>query len=237
MADNAPNTPPPGLTQEQLDAWVNEQMAAKVNNMLTARLATFEKKVTGTITESIGKTLEEKLQGLRAPKPEDEPDKPGDPDGNKGKTKSELAAVRAELNAFRARFEEEQREKQVLLARQREMTLRQETSRVLNGAGIVGDRFEAAYALLVQSGKIHMDEDPSSLDAKYNDPMAGGDIPLEAGLAAWLKTDVAKIFLPANGVRGSGGARPGGTTTEKRPLTDDERKRLIAEHLVNELGK
>ncbi len=237
MADpNAPN-PPPGLTQEQLDAWMNDNLGKAMNNMFTARMGTFEKKIVGTVTESLGKTLDEKLQGFRAappPPPDDDPD--GKDKDGKGKTKSELAAVKAELNALRLRQEETERERQALLQRQREMSLRADVSRILGAAGIVGDRFEAAYALLVQSGKVKPSEDPASIEGVFNDPVAGGDIPLESGLAQWLKTPTATIFLPPTNLRGSGGSRPSGAGGGGKQLTDEERRQLIAGKLVEELG-
>lgn len=236
------NTPPPGLTPEQLTEWANENVGKLVNNMLTARLGTFEKKVVGTITEQLGKTLDEKLTALRAapPKPDDEPDGKGknkddEPDG-KGKNKGEFASLRAELNALRARHEETERDRQALLQRQREMALRSDVGRILGAAGITGDRFEAAYALLVQSGRVKPSEDPSSIEGVFSDPVAGGDIPLEQGLAQWLKGETAKIFLPPSGLRGSGG-RPPGAPNGSKPVTDGDRRSIVAARLVEELGK
>ena len=232
-----------GLTPEQLEALetrLAENQAKAMNNMFTARMGAVEKKIANTVTESLGKTLEEKLSVLQIPRRgEEDPDGKGkggeEPDG-KGKKSQELAQVRAELNALRTRQEETERERQNLLARQREMSLRADTARILNGAGIVGDRFEAAYALLVQTGKIKSSEDPTSIEGVYVDPVAGGDIPLEQGLQQWLKSETAKIFLPAKGVVGSGGARPG-TAPNGKPLTDADRRSIIASRLVDELGK
>ena len=238
MAENN-GTPPAGFTEEQLaalDSRMSDNLGKAMNNMFTARMGAVEKKIASTVTESLGKTLEEKLSALQVPRREEPEGKPGEEPEGKGKKSQELAQVRAELNALRARQEETERERQQLLARQREMSLRADAARVLNGAGIVGDRFEAAYALLVQTGKIKASEDPASIEGVYADPMAGGDIPLEQGLQQWLKTETAKIFLPPKGITGSGGTRPGAAPNGKT-LTDADRRNIIATRLVDELGK
>jgi hypothetical protein len=236
MADE--NKPPQSLTEEQLNAWMNENLGKTVNNMLTARLGTFEKKITSTMTEALGKSLEEKLSVLRPAPREEEPEgKEGDKDKDKGKTKGEMASLKAELTALRQRQEETERERQALLLRQREMTLRSETSRILGGAGIVGDRFEAAYALLVQTGRIKASDDPNVLEGVYSDIAAGGDIPLEQGLQQWLKTETAKIFLPANGPRGSGSGPTRGLAPSGKQMTDGDRRSILAQRMLDDLGK
>ena len=228
MAD-ATTTTAAGITEDQINELLEKKLGATVNNMLTARLATFEKKFGGTIAETLKAQLPELLKGLK-PAEEPEPEKKS---GGK-KDDPELATLRKQMEALTQRAEEASRREAAMRERTRQQAIREQTRALLAKAGIDGDRFDAAYALLSHTGKILQAEDPESDDAFFADP--GGPVALETGLSGWLKTEQAKIFLPPAGTRGSG-SRAGSLNSNGAKLTPEQARMNVAAALIDELSR
>jgi hypothetical protein len=237
MVDELPKE---AFTAEQKEA-LQAMMGQTVNNILTARLNTVEKKLLEKTSSSIGEALKsqlpELLKDFRAP-PESTDDVGGSKGGKKDKDSSELATKLATMakqqEATLARLDASERKAAQLREQARAAAIRDQTSRFLANAGIVGDAFDAAYAYLAHNGKIKTAEDPDSDEAFFADP--AGDVTLEVGLGGWLKTNQAKLFLPATGTRGSNSRPSSGMPNGQKP-TPEQVRANIAQALERELGK
>lgn len=233
-----PGTPPAGGMNDTLREEITQMMGGVVNNMLTARLKTFEKqlheKVGLSINESLTKTLDEKLASFKPA--EKMPEEEGGGKGGKKSEKenAEMATLRKQMETLQAKADASERQSAQLRERARETALREQASKFLANAGIVGDRFDAAYAKLVYDRKLKPSEDSDSDENFYVD--ATGEMALEVGLGSWLKTEQAKIFLPPSGTRGSGSRPSSGMPNGQKP-TPDQIRSNIAAALERELGK
>jgi hypothetical protein len=231
------NQPPPGLSEEQLDKWVNEKLGATVNNMLTARLNKFSENFEKKIGTSIGDTLKAQLPDLLK---DFKPPTTEEPEGKGGKKNKEvdpeLATLRQQMATLHQKTVDAETRANALREKSRTQAIREQVRSLLGKAGIDGDRFDAAYATLVHNGRIVAAEDPESDDAFFRDSAGVDAVALEVGLGSWLKTDQAKIFLPANGPRGSG-SRPGTRPANGQPQTPEQIRANIAAELDRELQR
>jgi hypothetical protein len=235
--EKTPN-PPATFTEEQLNEILEKKLGATVNNMLTARMGTFEKKLTGSIQTMLGETLKTQLpEFLKEFQPA--PSKDGEGEGGKnrkGKDDPELATLRQQMAAMANKLAETEARANEIRDRSRTQAIREQVRGFLGKSGIEGDRFDAAYALLAHTGRIVTAEDPNSDEAFFKDAQNADPVVLEVGLGGWLKTDQAKIFLPPNGVRGSG-SRPGSKVGNGQPLTAEQQRQAIASALEAELQR
>lgn len=236
MADETNDQQQQAFNEKQIDG-IKTLVGSIVNSAIASRDKMADKKRAedrDAIKGEFAKILDEKLNMLAPPKKEEESE---DKEPKDAKKRGEMAAMKAQMQAMQARLDESERDRQALLSRQRASALREGAARTLNAAGVVGDKFEIAYAFLVQSGRIRENEDSVSMDGVYNDPTLG-DMPLDVGLSQWLKTDIAKTFLPPSGIRGSGSApsRGGSSPSGAKPSVAEQRQ-LLAQRLVDELGK
>lgn len=208
--------------KKEVAALITEQIGPTVNNMFTARLGTVEKKLTGQLkelTDTISKSVDEKLSTLK-PVVEDPDDKGGKNKGGKGEN-VELATLRKQQLETTKLLEDMKRERDQERSKRRDVALRQATSEQLAKIGIDGTRFKGAFAMLQQDGRIkHRDDDSDEL--VFVDD-AGSEVELEVGLAAWAKTDEAKIFLPPSGMKGAG-TRPSGGNNPPPKLSPEQQQ-------------
>lgn len=227
-------TPPGGNapSDDELFSRLESRFHGLINSALASREKGFEKKRTEdrqALEASFAKLLDEKLTTA---KPEPEPE----PKGGRGKEKEspETATLRKQLEELKNRADEADRRNQVLREASRTTAIRDQVARILNASGISGNYFEAAYATLIHSGKIRPSEDIDSDEAFFVDP--SGEMGLEVGLGSWLKSEQAKIFLPATGARGSGSRPTGGLPNGQKPTAEQVRGNLAA-RLEQELGR
>lgn len=211
--------PKPAFTPEQGEE-LNKILGATVNNMLTARLKTFEKqlheKIGSSIGETLTKTLDEKLAGFKQSAADDEGGKDGK--GKKGES-VELATLRRQMSELTQRTEESDRRYAAERAKNRAATLKDASQSVLATHGIDGNKFRVAFAVLQQDGRIRYAADDSD-DLVFVDD-AGNEVDLAVGLKSWVKTEDAKMFLPPSGTRGSG-SRPGNGTAPTAPVSREQ---------------
>lgn len=227
MADPDPNAP---VGNDALLA----ALAPEIHKLINGALASHNKQADKKRTEdrdAFAKLLDEKLSGFKpTEKPTEEP-----PVGKKEAANAELATLRKQMEALATKAEASERRSAQLREQNRQASLRDGTAKFLANAGIVGDRFDAAYAYLAHNGKIKVAEDPDS-DAQFFVDTTE-DLALETGLAGWLKSEQAKIFLPPTGVRGSGSRPGGGNGFGQQKITPEQTRTLLAQRLEAELGK
>lgn len=231
----AEGDPKPAFSPEQGEE-LNKLLGATVNNMLTARLKTFEKqlhdKLGATMGESLKAQLPELLKELRpAVDPED-----GGGKGKRGKVEDvEAATLRKQIEEQRVQMQlisdrlNAEREKNVAAS------IQGRTSDLLAAAGIEGQRFKAAYAYLQHTGRIVRSEDPDSEDVFYNDD-AQGQIDFAQGLKGWLKSEEAKIFLPPTGARGAGTRPPTNPQQPQNGTDASSVRKSLADALDRAIG-
>jgi cell division protein FtsB len=237
MADEKPPTTTPGMTEEHLNDFREKKLGSTVNNMLTARLATFEKKVTEKFGATIGEQLKAQMpELLKDFRPAEPPEGEGRGKRKDGAVDPELATLRQKMAALETENQNSRARADLLRERSRTQAIKEQVRSLLGRVGIDGDRFEAAYALLEHTGKIVKAEDPDSDEAFFRDSSLGDAVALEVGLGAWLKTDMAKIYLPPSGTRGAG-SRPGARPGNGKPMTEAETRAAIAAALDAELQR
>lgn len=203
------------FNDQQLDT-IKSLVSGIVNSAISARDKMADKK-RAEDRDAILKGLDEKLAALK-PVPSDEGEGGKDGKGKKGEN-VELATLRKQLADTNAKVEAAERRAAESRARERSVALRQTTAEELSKHGIEGNRFKAAFAMLQQDGRIkHRDDD--SDDLVFVDD-AGTEVELTVGLAAWIKSDDAKIVLPPSGTRGAG-TRPGSGSAPGVKLTKEQ---------------
>ncbi|MGH7298378.1 MAG: hypothetical protein ACRELB_25790 [Polyangiaceae bacterium] len=222
-ADNPPkpaDPPPAYVTEEQLQT------------ALTARFRTFEQRIDKALSDSLG-SLTTKLKGELAellPKPETKPE------GEGGKAPArkdvpdaapEMKKLQDQIGALTRQAEEARSERDAERARGRDSLLRQRLGEALASAGVDGVRGRHAVGLLVDAERrVRWSDDGTSLVFRTDEH---DELELVAGLREWLKTDDAKLYLPARGVQGSGD-RPGAQPPPRAPAGPPDRT-TVAEGL------
>ena len=150
--------------------------------------------------------------------------------GKGGESARELATLRQQVQETARRLDESQKQAQAERDKNRSAALRNAISETLEPLGITGIRFKSAYALLQQEGRIRYAADDSD-DISYVD--AAGEVDYRTGLAGWVKSDDAKIFLPPSGSQGAGTRpRSGQPQMKSGPLTDAERSQKMNEAMA-----
>lgn len=231
MADD---TPPSPFSEEQTNS-LRQLVSQIVNSSIRARDVQADKKRAedrDAIKSDFAKMLDEKLTAL-APKPDD-----GDKtDGKGGKPRDrkedvELATLKRQFSEMQQRAEESDRRASAERAKNRDITLRKAAEEVLEGAGITGTRFKAAYALLQQEGRIRYAADDTD-DIIFTEAM-GAEVDHRTGLSGWAKSEEAKLFIPPSGTNGSGSRpRTGQPQVKNGPLTPAERKEKLNNALAD----
>lgn len=200
-------TPPAGLTTEQLTEWMNENLGKVVNNMLSARLNTefskFEKKIGGSIGDTLKAQLPELLKGL-APAVQE----PGEGGGGKKAKDVELDSLRRQMSEMQSQLQEQRdiaaREQQKNRTAQLEKLV---TERLNDMGKIAGTGAKLALLALTAAGRVGYGEGDDADKAVFRGD-DGVTVDLDTGLKQWLKTDEARFFQAPSATRGSG-SRPG----------------------------
>jgi hypothetical protein len=193
---------PKYITDEQLQTALGE------------RFRFFEQKIDKALG-TLGTKLKDEVAAL-LPKPE--PPKPADDGKGKDKEPSaspELKRLQEQVTQLTKQAEDARSERDAERGRARDATLRQRLTDTLSAAGVEGVRARHAVGLLVDvERRVRWSEDGQSITFD--------DVELAAGLREWLKTDDAKLYLPARGAQGSGD-RPGAQPPPRAPAGPPDR--------------
>lgn len=209
----------PALSAEQIAA-----VTEIVNRTVNGAAATQKKLLADSLKKSgedMAKLLDEKLSGFR-PTPAEGGD--GGEGGKKSKGDSvETATLKKQMADQAKVLEDLKRDRDTEKAKNRAAVKERNVSNALSKYGIEGMRFQGAYAMLDRQGRVkHVDDEGD--DLVFVDD-TGAEIELDAGLAGWVKNDVAKMFLPPSGAAGSGARRPPSAGTKppekKDPTFED----------------
>lgn len=198
---------------------ITDATSEMINKALTSRNKQVEAKVEKAISE-LQKSFEEKLNALleankKTSTSETATQNSGTEGAGKAPTKEAtkeapkveenpvVKELQAKLATVQKQLEATEREKRAERDRARDRDLRQKLSDELVKSGIDPTRVRHAVGLLVDADKRvrYVGDTDEVTFVKDED---GDEVDLKAGVKAWLKTDDAKIYLPARGTTGSG---------------------------------
>jgi len=218
-ATPAPGADPPKPTEGAPSYVTEEQLQAA----LTARFRTFEQKVDKTLSEGLGTfgtKLKDELAALfpkAEPKPEPAAPKDGKP---REEPNPELRRLQEQIGVLTQQADDARAERDAERARTRDSVLRQRVTDALSGVGIEGVRARHAIGVLVDAEKrVRWGEDGASILFRTD---SHDELELAAGVREWLKTEDAKLYLPARGALGSGD-RPGALPPPRAPAGPPDR--------------
>lgn len=212
-----------------------------IAELITSSLGEFAKgdafkgAINGTVAGAIkGLKLDEKLaerdEKLKAL--EEAGNASGDGGGNKADKGSqgksgdadspELRRLNAKLEEQAKQIENEKRARLESEEARKTERLRGATRDALAKAGVSAERIRHAMALLQTDGRIALDDNGTPV-MKFAREWGEESIPLDKGLAEWVKTDDGKVYLPATGTQGTGGGAggTGGQSGSTVPRTKD----------------
>jgi hypothetical protein len=208
MPPDAPITTP-GLTDDAREE-INKMLGTTVNNMITARLGTFEKKLKESLGGTMAETLKTQLpELLKDFKPADTTTEPDGKGGKRGKDDIETATLRKEVAQLRTDREADKQKYEAERAKNRASTLKATVTEQLAAIGIT-DKAKHALAFLQQDGRlahaidVGVSEDDDQVVFRADD---GSWVDLPMGLKGWGKQEDARLYMAPSGVRGSG-SRP-----------------------------
>ncbi len=185
------------LTEAQLS-----QVAELVNKAISSRNKSSEKKFE-EFQLALTKKLDESFAAFQAAPPPAPVTADGKPKGDAHSP--ELNAMKKQLAEVQAKMAEAEKATAAAIAAKRDQELRARASELLQASGADPKATKYALALLIDSEKrIGYDEEGAPV---FKDQT--GDLPMEAGIKSWLKSDEAKAILPARGVQGSGARQVG----------------------------
>lgn len=220
---------PPGETDSPASV-TEERVSELVNRAITARFASFEKKVGNQVSEAVA-GLFPKFEELIAQKvPSQGPAPSAEPKLDDSPLVKGLQKQLAELQEQNRKSREE---RDVERQRARDVALRQRLTEELSKHGIDSRYARQAIGFLVDAEKRvrWADDEGESLVFRDAD---GSELDLQTGLRSWAKTDDAKIYMPPRGVSGSGD-RGGGASP--KPINGQGIKRGdIGRALLSEFG-
>lgn len=190
----------PQGTDDAPKAVTLEDVTAIVNKAISSRNTAFEKRVAdmlGTALSPISTKLEElgtvRPQGQPEPKPGDQVAKIEDSPQFKGMQK-QLADALETIKTVKGDADREK-------ATTKDMKLRQTVTDALTKIGIDPARVKIALGHLVDAEKRVRFGDDDAIVMKADD---GQEVDLDTAIKSWAKTDDAKVFMPPQGIRGSG---------------------------------
>lgn len=173
-----------------------------MNRAITARFATYEKKLDTKLSDSFSgfeaklaefltaKTEETKAPNAEAAKPpqsiEEHP---------------QFRGLQKQLSEYKNKVDAITKSAAEAEARSKDVTLRQKLGEMLAEQGIDGVRAKHAVGYLVDAEKrVRYAEDGSPVFADAN----GEALDLATGLKGWMSGEDAKLYLPPRGAAGSG---------------------------------
>jgi hypothetical protein len=176
-----------------------------VNKAITARFASYEKKLDSKLTESFG-GFETKLSELFAAKFDEAKQQPKDEPQQAGKAQAieespQFRSLQKQLTELKNQNERQRQEAEAERAKSRDLALRKTLSDELAASGLDPTRIKHAVGFLVDAEKrVRHDDSGQIVFAEGN----GEALDLNTGLKSWLSSDDAKIYLPPRGSSGSG---------------------------------
>jgi hypothetical protein len=225
-------SPPPGADPpkpaEPAPGYVTEE---QLQTALTARFRAFEQKLDKALTDglgSVGTKLRDELAAL-LPKPEPTPEAEGNRVERNGESEPtpELRKLQDQIAQLTKQAEDARSERDAERARARDSLLRQRVTDALSGVGIEGVRARHALGLLVDAERrVRWADDGASILFRTD---SHDELELGPGVREWLKTEDAKLYLPARGALGSGD-RPG-AQPPPRPTAGPPDRTAVAEGL------
>ncbi len=210
----------------------------QLNKAITGHLARFEKR----LPELFGKQSEDLLAKLTeklAKKPDTDDEGDGDDAAGgtaAGKDGDQIAKLKRkhdrELAEMRKRLDKTETERNTERTQARDTRLRTLVDELLAASGIDGARIKQARGFLVDAEKraYLRDGDDRPMFRDGDDV----EVELKEGIAAWAKSDDAKIYLPPRGAGGSGD-RGGGKNPPSGNKAAD-RKQAAAVAIVRALN-
>ena len=222
------------------------KMVTGANERMKKSLTAEIEKAVGGVSETVGETIKKHLEGLKTepPKPDDQPGKPS----------PEVQALTQKLSEMENSIKERDKALQEAKTQGQRDTARNSLRDAL-APHVRPDAVDMVTQLLFDAqGVVQVQDDGNPVFKIRQSPMAGlpeedMELPIKDGVANWLKTDNAKLFLPApntgspegtpRGAQRSRGVKLGNdgmpsyegpaTSDEERVRRADERARALAE--------
>lgn len=227
------------------------KMVTGANERMKKSLTAEIEKAVGGVSESVGETIKKHLEGIKTepPKPNDQP----------GKPTPEVQALTQKLSEMENSIKE--RDKALLEAKQQGQrdTARNSLRDALT-PHVRPDAVDMVTQLLFDAqGAVQVQDDGTPVFKVRQSPYPGSpeedmELPIKDGVATWLKTENAKLFLPApnSGANGNNAPQRGSqgrgvklgndglpsydgpaTSDEERVRRADERARALADKYPN----
>lgn len=171
-----------------------------VNKAITSRNKQVESKVDKLFNDFSAK-FEERLSKLPTDKPQSSGTEP------RIEETPVYKGLQKQLSDLQHKLETAENEKRAERSKARDKDLRQKLGDELVKSGIDPTRVRHAVGLLVDADKRirYVDEDSDEVVFKDSDDQ---EVDFRTGLKNWVKSDDAKIYMPARGATGSGDRRP-----------------------------
>lgn len=205
----------------------------QLNRAITARFKTFEKSFESKFSE-FGSSMFAKFEEFMKQAPA-QPQQSAQPQSAQPEESQEMKRMKKSLDELKASLEAERQEKMVERSKNKQVVLRQKLAEELAKNG-VNDPVRAKLAIgnLVDAEKrVKISDSDDSISFVDFDNV---EVDLAAGIRSWIKSEEAKIFLPAKNVTGSG-SRPGGTNSpiqqQQGRMSKEELGHALYEKLMN----
>jgi F0F1-type ATP synthase membrane subunit b/b' len=214
------------LFTEQLTE-IKREILNEANGAITKRLSAAEQK----LLNEQKKAMDQGFEMFRSKLPAE---KPADGSGQLNDQFSlQLKTFEAKLAEATAKQEEAERRAKTATEKNRREALRRSTSDALTKLGVKDPiRNRIATGHLIDSEKRiaweSEDDDDNGRLVFVNDNR--DPVEFETGLKQWAKTEEAKHFMDASGMRGSGSA-PGGGHSIRPPTKEESLARLVFENM------
>lgn len=193
-----------GVTESKVNELITKALNSRLKDFGKQQKQALDDALKGVV-DSIGSTLDEKLQVLVKAKPEGDDEKPHQQfDVTKSPEFKKLARQSQEQAEELRQIRE--REAQAV-AKSRATELRSQAVAALTKAGVDPNRVQRLAAAFIGEGTVTWNEDHTAIEFKSTD----GAEDLESGVRSWAASDEGKLYLPPRGASGSGdGARKTG---------------------------
>jgi hypothetical protein len=191
------NNQPPAMTADEMKRLMGNMVNSAVNSHFKR----------DSFQQLISSSVEKAVTGL-LPKPEDPKPAPEDPKPDA--RDAELAKMRSEQDKMRKALEAQREEAETEKRKAREQAERSALAEALRSGGVDENRMRAAVAYLyLDERRIRRDEDDNivmSFQREWGEEL----VPVDKGIAEYLRSDQGKVFLPPVEAAGSGnkGGRP-----------------------------
>lgn len=235
MGDQDPNANAGGNADgdDDADKFVTQDQVSQIVN---AAVSNHMKRFGTKLSETIGGVIDEKLKGF-VPKQNDDvdDDDDDDPPDPKAKADPRFTQMKRQITQLTNKLNDALGDADSERKQRRNDGLNTAVLKHLGEGGMSGKRLTAAKAVLYQDGRVKVTDEGEHLFVDDD----GLDVPLKDGLATWVASDDAKLFLPPKDVRGSGDK--GGGDQKLPKMKTDELSQAYADavegvekHLLNQ---